>query len=383
MSIKITDYDAICNLGENIKDIYKNVLEGNNKNFIITDKYIKNKKIRIGVVNSNLPKIEDRQFNLRCNRLILKLLLNMNKSINRLFEKYPKNRIGVVVATTNSGVEEFEKTSNISHCEIGNPAEFIKTYLGLNSYFSTVSTACSSGLKTFSLARDLLNKNISDAVIVVSVDSIAKVALFGFESLEVLSNKPSIPFSKNREGMNIGEGCALFILEKSENFNDDNERGINILGVGESTGIYHSTTPNPEADEEILAIKEALDDANLSPQDIDYINLHGTGTLANDLMEGNAVYKVFGDNKPVSSTKQMTGHCLGAGAGIETALCCMLLENFNGQLFPHIYDGEYDESISKVKLVDKNTNEYECCNICMCNSFGFGGTNAILILSKK
>ena len=188
MSIKITDYDAICNLGENIKDIYKNVLEGNNKNFIITDKYIKNKKIRIGVVNSNLPKIEDRQFDLRCNRLILKLLLNLNKSINRLFEKYPKNRIGVVVATTNSGVEEFEKTSDISHCEIGNPAEFIKTYLGLNSYFSTVSTACSSGLKTFSLARDLLNKNISDAVIVVSVDSISKVALFGFESLEVLSN---------------------------------------------------------------------------------------------------------------------------------------------------------------------------------------------------
>ena len=217
----------------------------------------------------------------------------------------------------------------------------------------------------------------------MSVDSIAKVALFGFESLEVLSNKPSIPFSKNREGMNIGEGCALFILEKSENFNDDKERGINILGIGESTGIYHSTTPNPEADEEILAIKDALDDANLSPQDIDYINLHGTGTLANDLMEGNAIYKVFGDNKPVSSTKQMTGHCLGAGAGIETALCCMLLENFNGQLFPHIYDGEYDESISKVKLVDKNTNEYECCNICMCNSFGFGGTNAILILSKK
>lgn len=380
MSIKITDYDAICNLGENIDDIYLNALEGDDKEFEITDKYIKNKNIRIGTINENLPKIEDENYDLRCNRLILKLLNNLKRSIDKLLNIYSNDRIGVVVATTNSGVEEFETTLKINHCEIGNPAEFIKSYLNLNGYSATVSTACSSGLKAFILARDLLNNNVSDAVIVASVDSIAKVSLFGFDSLEVLSNKPSIPFSKNREGMNIGEGCAVFILEKSEDLKND--KSIEILGMGESTGVYHSTTPNPEADEEIVAIKEALEDSKLSPEDIDYINLHGTGTLANDLMEGNAIYKVFGDSTPTSSTKQMTGHCLGAAAGVETALCCKLLEKFDGKLFPHIFDGEYDEAIPKINLVDK-VSEYNRCKICMCNSFGFGGTNAILILGKN
>ena len=273
-------------------------------------------------------------------------------------------------------MEEFEQTKLQKHYELGNPALFLKNHLKLSGFYATISTACSSGLKAFSTARDLLENKIYDAVIVACTDRLAKVPIYGFNSLEVLSNKPSIPFSKNRAGMNMGEASAVFIVE-----NDDNKKGIKIMGIGESSDIYHSTTPDPEGKEAIIAIQKALKESDICPNDIDYINAHGTGTVANDIMEANVINKIFSDKVPVSSTKQMTGHCLGAAAGIETALCCKLLDSFDGRLYPHIYDGEYDNELPKINLVQKGK-KYSKCNICMCNSFGFGGANAIMIMGK-
>jgi 3-oxoacyl-[acyl-carrier-protein] synthase-1 len=259
---------------------------------------------------------------------------------------------------------------------LGNPAYFLQQQLGLNGFYTTVSTACSSGLKAFIIAQDLIRNNVVDAIILGCVDSLAKIPIYGFHSLEVLSKEPSIPLSKNRSGMNIGEACAVFITEK------DSERGIDIMGLGESSDVYHSTTPDPEAKESICAIKKALTEAKITPSEVDYINLHGTGTIANDIMETNAIYKVFSNKVPVSSTKPLTGHCLGAAAGIETALCCKLLDNFKGELYPHIYDNEYDTSLPMVNIVRKNQ-KYSKCDICMCNSFGFGGANAIMVLGRN
>ena len=124
----------------------------------------------------------------------------------------------------------------------------------------------------------------------------------------------------------------------------------------------------------------ALCEANLKPDDIDYINLHATGTIANDIMEARAVNEVFGDEVFASGTKPLTGHCLGAAASIETALCIKVLET--GKMLPHIYDGEYDGELPKIKLVDKNNLQADKMEVCMCNSFGFGGTNACVILKK-
>ena len=154
------------------------------------------------------------------------------------------------------------------------------------------------------------------------------------------------------------------------------------MGLAESSDIYHSTTPDPDAIEAIKAINMALDDAKIKPNEIDYINAHGTGTSANDIMEANAIYSVFSSNVPVSSTKPLTGHCLGAGAGIEVALCLKLIENFDKRLYPNIYDNCFDDDLKKIKLVQKQE-KYEKCDICMCNSFGFGGTNAIMILGRR
>ena len=371
----ITAYDALCNLGNSIDEIYNKAVEGNTYCFETVKNYIKNDYVRVGLIKSNnMPLIDNKDFNIRCNQLLLKNLELLKVKIGKM--NYKKDRIGIVAATTNSGVEEYETYKNPKYFELGNPALFLKQQIKLEGFFVTVSTACSSGIKAFSIARDLLKNKVADAVIVACVDSIAKVPVFGFNSLDILSNKTAVPFSKNRTGMNIGEASAIFIIE------NDNKKGINILGIGESSDIYHSTTPDPNAKEAVNAIKTALNEANITPDDIDYINAHGTGTIANDIMETNAIYKIFSDKIPVSSTKPMTGHCLGAAAGIETALCCKLIDNFDGRLYPHIYDGEYDNTLPEINLVSREK-KYKKCNICMCNSFGFGGSNAIMIMGKN
>ena len=374
--MKITGYEAICNLGNNINSIYKKAIVGDITCFDYSKDIIKNKTVRIGQIKCELPKIKDCNFNLRCNRLILKNLELLKNDISALYKKYSKNKIGIIVATTNTGVSEYEQSKNKIHSELGNPSNFIKKILDLKGFNTTLSTACSSGIKAFILADELLNSNVSDCVIIACVDTLSKVPVFGFNSLEVLSDKPSLPFSKNRMGMNIAEASSIFILEKESDF------GIKILGLAESSDIYHPTTPDPNAIEAIKAIKSALKIANIKANEIDYINAHGTGTIANDIMEAKAIYSVFSDNVPVSSTKPTTGHCLGAGGGIETALCAKLLDSFDGRLYPNIYDEEFDNNLDKINLVQKDK-IYSRCKIIMNNSFGFGGSNAIMIMGKN
>ena len=356
--INITKYSAICNLGENIEDIFNNAVEG---------------KLLPHCINRELPTIENPKYNLKCNRILLHLYNQIKPYINECIEKYGNDRIGIVIATTNSGIKEFETSKDYDHLKISNPAEFLKDYLKLNGYYASVSTACSSGIKAFSLAKRLLEFDICDCVITGGVDSIADMPNAGFKALEVLCDDLTNPFSKNRKGMNIGEAGALFILEKDKN-------GIKILGQGETSDAYNPATPDPSGEQAIAAIKQALSQAKILPEDINYINLHGTGTISNDLMEATAVNKVFGCNVPCSSTKPLTGHCLGAAASIETALCIKSIEE--NKLLPNIFDGVYDDSIPKLNLVKLNDKPEKQINYIMNNAFGFGGTNAVMILGR-
>ena len=366
----------MCNLGECIEEVLPKVFACDSSYFDLNDSIVEGQRFYLGNVKIELPEIKDVNYNLRCNRMLLHLYNKIKTDIDLVIEKCGRDRIGVVVATTNSGVEEFERTSFQVHCELGNPALFLKELLGLNSYHASISTACTSGIKAFATGKKLLENGICDAVIVGGADSMSKLPVFGFNSLEVLSGEKSNPFSKNRSGMNIAEGAALFILER------DIEKGIKLLGIGETSDAYHAATPDPNGVEASNAMKNALEDASSKPEDIDYVNLHGTGTISNDLMEANAIYNVFKDNVYVSSTKSMTGHCLGAASSVEMALCCAMLDknlNPQRQLLPHVYDGQYDEDLPKIKLVDKLVLN-ENMKTCMCNSFGFGGTNAVAIL---
>jgi 3-oxoacyl-[acyl-carrier-protein] synthase I len=331
------------------------------------EKIVKGSKFYFGKLEKDFDQIQEPNYNLRCNRLLKFLVDKLDLS------EYEKSEIGIVIGTTNSGIEEYETTENKHHAELGNPAEFLKWYLGTTNYAASVSTACTSGIKAFATAIRLLENNICKAVIAGGVDTLASMPTYGFHALEVLSHEKTNPFSKNRNGISLGEGGALFLLTKKSD-------GIKILGIGETSDAYHSATPDPEGTQASIAIQKALYEAKLSPDDIDYINLHGTGTISNDLMEANAIYKIFQDKVPTSSTKPITGHCLGAAASIETFICYEILKG-KRKLPIHKFDGEYDDKLPKINLVNENT-EYGEINTCMCTSFGFGGTNAVIMNRK-
>ena len=377
-NISITSYSAICDLGSEVKEIFENSLSPDADFFVPDDSIVKGTNLYFGIVKKTLPQISNPKFNTRTNTLLLHCVNGIKKDIDTLIEKYGKDRIAVVVGTTNAGVNEYEQSGDVFHSQIGSPAIFLKEHLGLKNYCTGVSTACTSGIKAFSTGVKLLDNGICDAVLCAAADSLSKTPVFGFSALEVMSASKCRPFSKNRDGINIGEGAALFILEKDVN------KGIKILGIGETSDAYHSATPDPEGIQAAKAMELALQEAGLEPEDIDYINLHGTGTITNDLMEANAVYKIFKDKTPASSTKSLTGHCLGASSGVESALCLAFLDdeiNSEKHLIPHNFDGDYDPSIAKIKLAQKGEKAKNTRYV-MCNAFGFGGSNAVIIFGK-
>lgn len=356
----------------------------------LDDTIIKGGKFYFGKLEKDFEPIDVERYDLRCNRVLKYLVDKLDLS------GFEKDEIGIVIGTTNSGIQEFEDSENKHHAELGNPAEFLKWYLGTKNYAASVSTACTSGTKAFSTAVKLLQNDVCKVVIAGGVDTLAAMPSYGFHALEVLSHEKSNPFSKNRDGISLGEGGALFVLTKDVKMQkcldvksitnvgrickSDNEI-VALLGIGETSDAYHSATPDPDGVQAVRAIQLALDDAGLKAEDIDYINLHGTGTVSNDLMEANAIYKVFGDNVPASSTKPFTGHCLGAAASIEAFICYQILKG-KRNLPIHKYDNEYDENLPKINLVNSNT-ENKKINTCMSTSFGFGGTNAVVIMGNK
>ena len=356
----------------------------------LDDTIIKGGKFYFGKLEKDFEPIDVERYDLRCNRVLKYLVDKLDLS------GFEKDEIGIVIGTTNSGIQEFEASENKHYAELGNPAEFLKWYLGTKNYAASVSTACTSGTKAFSTAVKLLQNDVCKVVIAGGIDTLAAMPSYGFHALEVLSHEKSNPFSKNRDGISLGEGGALFVLTKDVKgqkcldvksitnvgriCKSDNEI-VALLGIGETSDAYHSATPDPDGVQAVRAIQLALDDAGLKAEDIDYINLHGTGTVSNDLMEANAIYKVFGDNVPASSTKPFTGHCLGAAASIEAFICYQILKG-KRNLPIHKYDNEYDENLPKINLVNSNTKNKKI-NTCMSTSFGFGGTNAVVIMGNK
>lgn len=379
--VYINAYSAVANTGDNISCMFQNILKEGADFLAPDDSVVKGSSFYLGRIKTDLPEIKDEKYNLRCNRILLYCVEQIKDKIDAAVARYGNDRVGIVIGTTNSGVDEYELSGDIDHSQIGNPAGFLHKFLGLNGYYSGVSTACTSGIKAFSTAKKLLDNDVCDAVIAGAADALCKMPVFGFHSLEVLSDKPSIPFSKNRNGINIGEGAGVFLLEKEP----DSKSSVLLCAIGETSDAYHCATPDPEGVQAAKAIEKALSESGLKSEDISYINLHGTGTISNDLMEANAVYKVFKNSVPVSSTKSQTGHCLGASAAVEAALCCAMLDdavNRDGYLLPHKFDGEFDDKLPQLSLV-KYGQKSDKIKYVMNNSFGFGGSNAVMILGKQ
>ena len=235
----------------------------------------------------------------------------------------------------------------------------------------TISTACSSSAKVFASAYRSIESGFCDAAIVGGVDSLCLTTLYGFNSLQLISEDICRPWDKQRNGINIGEAAGFMLLERSNEC-----KGVCLTGYGESSDAYHISSPHPEGDGGKMAMESALSAAGVKASDIDYVNLHGTATPSNDQSESRGLYSIFGDEIACSSTKGMTGHTLGA-AGINEAIICMLsLEN---SIIPaNVNLNSIDDQLP-IQVVTKSVKK--TLKHVMSNSFGFGGSNCSLIFS--
>jgi 3-oxoacyl-[acyl-carrier-protein] synthase II len=260
---------------------------------------------------------------------------------------------------------------------------------GLKGPNSCVATACASGSHAIGDAFRILERGNAEVMVAGGTESsITHLGLGGFCALKALSTrnnepqKASRPFDRERDGFVMAEGCGLVIMETLEHAKNRNAEIIaEITGYGMSCDAYHMTAPDPDGDGAARAIQEALKDAKLNPENIDYINAHGTSTKLNDKVETLAIKKVFGSYAKkvmVSSTKSMTGHLLGAAGGVEFIACCLVIKD---GIVPPTINYEYPDPDCDLDYVP-NTARNAKVNICMSNSLGFGGHNATLIVKK-
>lgn len=333
------------------------------------------------------------QFQSRNIALLFSAFEEIEAETKDAIQKYGADRIAVVIGTSTSGIEEGEKAISgivdgsgppeiydFLQQEMAAVSEVVARHLNLSGPALTISTACSSSGKVFSSARRLIAQGLVDAVIVGGVDSYCQLIVNGFFSLSALHNgNGCLPFSKNRTGTVLGEGAALFLMSREA-------RGCRLGGVGESSDAYNMTAPDPTGRGAARAMQEALDDAGLKPGDIQYLNLHGTGTRQNDAMEAKAVRSVFGQTEPpLGSTKPLSGHTLGAAGAIEAGFCWLLLSSNHRPrgLPPHASDNMIDEEIEVRNFVKANEHFRESgFTWCMSNSYAFGGSNVSVILGK-
>ncbi len=251
--------------------------------------------------------------------------------------------------------------------------------LKIYDYRATISTACSSAANAIMHAARLIQQGIVDRAVVGGVDALSKFTLNGFNSLMILDKEHCKPFDENRKGLNLGEGAGFIVLDSKDAMEKSGKKATCLLaGYANANDAYHQTASSPTGEGAYLSMCNALNMSGLKAEDIDYINVHGTATDNNDLSEGTAIKRIFGDKIPFfSSTKAFTGHTLAAAAGIEAVFSILALEN--GVIFPNL---NFDKVIPQLNLlpVTKLKKGLDIKNV-LSNSFGFGGNNSTLIFS--
>jgi len=326
-------------------------------------------------------------FDCRNNRLADMALRadGFDAAVARARERYGAGRIAVVVGTSTSGILSSEDAYRARDPETGalpashdiarthdmfSLARYVRAALGLKGPALSVSAACASSAKAFVDARHLIAAGVCDAAVVGGADSLCRLTLSGFAALELIAPGPGRPCDAARDGISIGEAAAFALLERKGD-------GVALLGTGESSDGHHMSAPHPEGLGAIAAMRAALRMAGLAPGAIEYVNLHGTGTPANDATEDRAVFEVFGDAVPCSSTKGWTGHTLGASGILEAVISALCIED---RLLPGcLRVGTLDPSFRALVLT---ANREAAPRRVMSNAFGFGGINCSLIFGE-
>jgi 3-oxoacyl-[acyl-carrier-protein] synthase I len=344
-----------------------------------------------GVDDERLPQ-NLHKFDCRNNRLA-ELALRQDgffEVVQQAAERWGRRRVGVFLGTSTAGILQTELAyrerdpvsgalpSSFEYGSTHNSfsvADYVRRRCRLEGPAAAVSCACASSAKVFGSARRMIEAGLIDAALVGGVDSLCLTTLYGFNSLQLSSPAPCRPFDVARDGISIGEAAAFALLERApENLNADS---VLLLGIGESSDAYHMSAPHPEGLGARRAMQGALASAALEPVDIDYINLHGTGTPSNDRSESQAVTSIFGPTTPCSSTKGATGHTLGAAGALEAVISALAIKN--GLMPGGVHTTKIDPTLTAHYIRE---NRRAPVTRVLSNSFGFGGTNCSLIFGR-
>ena len=330
-------------------------------------------------------------FDCRNNRLAMAGLRSdgFMASVQVARSRYGAGRIGLFLGTSTSGIRATERAFTqrdeagalpadyLAHYRYHHSpfslAAFVRQALGLDGPAQIVATACSSSAKVFATASRHIAAGLCDAAVVGGVDSLCLSTLYGFNSLQLVSPQRCRPWDAARDGINIGEAAGFALLEPATG---DDAR-VALLGYGESSDAYHMSSPHPEGVGAAQAMEAALSRAGVKAAAVDYINLHGTGTPANDASEDRAVCALFGSDTPCSSTKGWTGHTLGAAGITEAIFSVLCIER--GFMPASLNTAQRDPALQAGILTENRDAEVKRV---LTNSLGFGGTNCALLLGR-
>lgn len=326
-------------------------------------------------------------YDCRNHRLALKGLRadGFEGAVRAAIARHGAQRVALILGTSTSGILSAEQAYRARDAEgrlpdwfnyhqthnTGALAAFVRAYLGIQGPAQTISTACSSSAKAFAAADRLLKLGLADAVVVGGVDSLCLTTLYGFASLELTSHQACRPCDVDRDGLSIGEAAAFALLTREA------EGALaQLSGWGEASDAHHMSAPHPEGRGSRAAMQAALAMAGLAAGAVDYVNLHGTATPANDASEGGAVLGLLGGTVPCSSTKGLTGHTLGAAGALEAVIAVLCIQHglVPGSVGTQVVD-------PAIGLQVPLRSRAQAVRHVLSNSFGFGGSNCALLLS--
>ncbi len=321
----------------------------------------------------------------RLARMALLAYDGLAPALEAAIRRWGSDRVAVVMGTSTGGIESTEAAFRAHRAGQGLPpwfdfdhqhpfhgfAEALARLAGARGPRYVISTACSSSGKTLAAGQRLLRAGVADAVLSGGVDGLCQTTLRGFHSLSILSRTPCRPFNVDRDGITIGEGAAMMLVERR------GEGPARLLGVGESSDAYHMSTPDPEGRGARAAMSRALEQAGLPPEAVDHVNAHGTGTERNDAAEARALAELLPPGVIVASTKSATGHLLGAGGTTEAIFSIVAIDQgwVPATLGADPVDPEFSIEVSRETL-------RRPVGTVLSNSFGFGGSNVSVLLGS-
>jgi 3-oxoacyl-[acyl-carrier-protein] synthase-1 len=339
----------------------------------------------VGGLKGELPTLPPtlESWSTRTSQIARQLLNDLVQEVDRMRATWKPERIAVILGTSTAGADVTEMAYRNLLAQGAMPPDYdlfkqhsygailhvVRDLVGSTGPSWVISTACTSSAKPLATAQRLLDADLIDAAVVGGIDTLCRLTLHGFKSLDALSDEPMRPFCESRKGLNIGEGGAFLIIERS---------GIPVAlleGVGESSDAYHISAPHPEGLGARLSMQRALDQGAYASDSVDHVNAHGTGTRLNDVSESAAIESLLGRDVPVTSTKSYTGHMLGGAGGTEAALSILAIQE--GFIPASLRAGPVDEKIAiQVATLRIDTPIRRVLS----NSFAFGGNNVSVLV---